>query len=93
MLLGIGYQFRGFVDASSHRLLAIGCFAPRIPPYPRPLGTRELAHWQGVGFRDNSGSLGIRMVLDCMRSLEIRFSRVSLEFVEFRASLAMGRPK
>lgn len=92
--LGIGYRFHGFVNASCHRVLGIECLVPWFLSYFMPLGTRELAYRWGRGFRGNGGSWDIRMVLDCLRSLGIRFCqlRVSLEFAEFRECFVVISP-
>jgi len=84
MPLGIGYWFYGFVDASCHRVLGIGCLVPWFLSYPTcmSLGILELAHCWGRCFRDYRGSWDIRMVLDCLGLLGIIFCQLSVFFYD-----------
>ena len=93
MLLGIGYRFHGFIDASCHRVLGIRSLIPWFLSYPMPLNIRELVYWQGTGISDHRGLWDIRMVPDFLRALEIRFCQFSVffsEFVGFRGSFVVS---
>jgi len=50
----IGYRFHGVVDASCHRVSGVEYLVSFFLSYPMSLDIRELANWQGTGFRSTA---------------------------------------